>query len=147
MTIEETIKHIRELRDKATPGNWYYNAYNAVHAVKGTIDHSDICTVPAAHGDTAIGLHKADALLIVAEHQLMPTLLKELDRLLTFEMLHACLCGPCGEPMEGEWMDGSELTCRHCGQEVLATSMEGGGWSFPPVYDLDDPEEDEVSGE
>ena len=56
---------------------------------------------------------------------------------------HEHLCGACGEPIEGEWFDGEELKCAHCGVEVYAQSMRDGGWTFPPVFDDD---EDCVAG-
>lgn len=44
-------------------------------------------------------------------------------------------CDLCGEPMEGEWADGTEMACPHCGKDVTATLTGDGSWQFPPVYD------------
>ena len=98
MLSSERLAAIKARSEAATPGPWFWNSYSGIFSaiceVSGTeapkcerIDHDDdrctpsVAHVPPSYGDTATGLHAADADFIASARTDVPELVAEVERL------------------------------------------------------------------
>jgi len=104
----------------------------------GELDDETLAAIKEAAEGPYVEVHRP-----VASSALIVRLVAEIERLRLLVALFEGRCSQCGSLMEGEWHDGTYLTCFACGAEVVAEEMSCGGWSFPLADDDQEQDDDE----